>query len=81
MDGDGRSTRIWLDLVLRKNLGKMVNWQNVAKDQYWSAMERSPINDLDLRVLLEPNLTDKIHNREMIFKGIEQSHFYEEYEK
>ncbi len=80
-EGNGRSTRIWLDLILKKQLGKVVNWQYVDKDLYLQAMERSPINDLELRVLLEPNLTDKTEDREVIFKGIEQSYYYEGYKK
>lgn len=79
MEGNGRSTRIWLDLILKKNLGNVVNWQNVDKDLYLQAMERSPVNDLELRALLEPNLTDKTEDREVIFKGIEQSYYYEGY--
>ena len=81
LEGNGRSTRIWLDLVLKKNLGKVVNWQNVDKTQYLQAMERSPINDLEIRFLLNANLTDDVNNREIIFKGIEQSYYYEGYEK
>lgn len=81
LEGNGRSTRIWLDLVLKKNLGKVVNWQNVDKTQYLQAMERSPINDLEIRFLLQANLTDDVNNREIIFKGIEQSYYYEGYEK
>ncbi len=64
-----------------KNLGKVVNWQNVDKTQYLQAMERSPINDLEIRFLLQANLTDDVNNREIIFKGIEQSYYYEGYEK
>ncbi|KOE69767.1 cell filamentation protein Fic [Aggregatibacter actinomycetemcomitans] len=79
-EGNGRSTRIWLDLILKKNLGKVVNWQNVDKTLYLQAMERSPINDLEIR-LLQSNLTDDVNNREMIFKGIEQSYYYEGYGK
>ena len=81
MEGNGRSIRIWLDMMLKKNLKKMVNWQNVDKVLYLQAMERSPINDLELRVLLKDSLTDEIDNREIIFKGIEQSYYYEGYEK
>lgn len=81
MEGNGRSTRIWLDMILKKNLGKVVNWQNVDKTLYLQAMERSPINDLEIRFLLQANLTDDVNNREMIFKGIEQSYYYEGYEK
>ena len=81
MEGNGRSTRIWLDMILKKRLGKVVDWQRVDKAHYLSAMERSPINDLELRFLLQPNLTDRVDDREVIFKGIEQSYFYEGYEK
>lgn len=81
MDGNGRSTRIWLDMMLKRSIGKVVNWQYVDKDQYLSAMERSPINDLELRYLLSQNLTSDTENREVIFKGIEQSYYYEGYEK
>ena len=81
MEGNGRSTRIWLDMMLKRSLGKVVNWQYVDKDQYLSAMERSPINDLELRYLLCQNLTSDTDNRDMIFKGIEQSYYYEGYEK
>lgn len=81
MEGNGRSTRIWLDMMLKRTLGKVVNWQYVEKDQYLSAMERSPINDLELRYLLSQNLTPDTNNREVIFKGIEQSYYYEGYEK
>ncbi len=81
MEGNGRSTRIWLDMILKKNLGKVVDWRKVDKDLYLQAMERSPINDLELRYLLQPALTDKVDDREVIFKGIEQSYYYEGYEK
>ena len=77
MEGNGRATRIWLDLILKKRLGKVVNWQLIDKAPYLQAMERSPINDLELRFLLEPALTDKVNDREVIFKGIEQSYYYE----
>lgn len=81
MEGNGRSTRIWLDMILKKNLQKVVDWQRIDKDRYLQAMERSPINDLELRVLIQPNLTDRINDREVIFKGIEQSYYYEGSEK
>ena len=81
MEGNGRSTRIWLDMILKKRLNKVINWANIDKEQYLQAMERSPINDLELRFLLQPNLTDKVNDREVIFKGIEQSYYYEGYEK
>jgi cell filamentation protein len=79
MEGNGRSMRIWLDMILKERLQKVVNWQFVDKDSYLQAMERSPINDLELRVLLKESLTDDINNREVIFKGIEQSYYYEGY--
>jgi probable adenosine monophosphate-protein transferase HI_0977 len=77
MEGNGRATRIWLDLILKKRLGKVVNWQQIDKAPYLQAMERSPINDLELHFLLQPALTDKVNDREVIFKGIEQSYYYE----
>ena len=81
MEGNGRATRIWLDMVLKKNLRRVVDWQNIDKDKYLQAMERSPINDLELRALIQPNLTDKTDDREVIFKGIEQSYYYEGYQR
>ncbi len=81
LEGNGRSTRIWLDMILKKNLNKVVNWQFVDKNLYLQAMERSPINDLEIRVLLKENLTENVEDRDVIFKGIEQSYFYEGYEK
>ena len=81
LEGNGRTMRIWLDMILKNRLKKLVNWQLVDKTQYLQAMERSPINDLELRFLLMGNLTDDINNREIIFKGIEQSYYYEGYEK
>ena len=81
MEGNGRTMRIWLDLLLKTKLEKLVNWQFVDKVLYLQAMERSPINDLELRTLLSTNLTEDINNREIIFKGIEQSYYYEGYEK
>lgn len=81
MEGNGRTMRIWLDLMLKSRLQQVINWQNVDKILYLQAMERSPINDLEIRTLLAKNLTDDINNREIIFKGIEQSYYYEGYEK
>ena len=81
LEGNGRSTRIWLDMILKKRLGKMTNWAKIDKTQYLQAMERSPVNDLELRFLIQSALTDKVNDREMIFKGIEQSYYYEGYEK
>lgn len=81
LEGNGRSARIWLDLVLKKNLQKVADWQHVGKTLYLQAMERSPVNDLELRFLLQNHLTSDVDNREIIFKGIEQSYYYEGYEK
>lgn len=81
MDGNGRTMRIWLDRLLKTRLKKVVNWQFVDKTLYLQAMERSPINDLEIRTLLSVNLTDDINNREIILKGIEQSYYFEGYEK
>ena len=81
MEGNGRTMRIWLDMILKSKLKKLVNWQYVDKSLYLQAMERSPINDLELRTLLNSNLTEEIDNREVIFKGIEQSYYYEGYQK
>ena len=81
LEGNGRSTRIWLDMMLKKNLGQVVNWQHVDKTLYLQAMERSPVNDLEIRFLLQTHLTDDVNSRDIIFKGIEQSYYYEGYEK
>lgn len=81
MEGNGRSTRIWLDMILKNRLGVVINWANIDKQAYLNAMERSPINDLELRALIQPNLTDRVNDRDVIFKGIEQSYYYEGYEK
>ena len=77
MEGNGRTMRIWLDMILKVNIGKLVNWQFIDKTLYLQAMERSPINDLELRTLIEGNLTGEVDSREVIFKGIEQSYYYE----
>jgi len=81
MEGNGRAMRIWLDLILKKKLKKLINWQFIDKTLYLQAMERSPVNDLEIRTLLSENLTEEIDNRDVIFKGIEQSYYYEGYEK
>ena len=81
MEGNGRTMRIWMDLILKKRLNKVINWQFVDKTLYLQAMERSPINDLEIRFLLKENLTSETENREIIFKGIEQSYYYEGYKK
>ncbi len=67
--------RIWLDLILKKRIQKMVNWQMIDKNLYLQAMERSPINELELKTIIYANLTADIANRDIIFKGIEQSYF------
>jgi len=77
MEGNGRSGRIWLDLILKKNLKKCVDWSLVGKRAYLSAMERSPVNDLEIRELLRLALTDKIDDREIFMKGIDRSYYYE----
>lgn len=77
MEGNGRTMRIWLDMILKTRLKKLVNWQFVDKTLYLQAMERSPVNDLEITTLLAKNLTDDINSREVIFKGIEQSYYYE----
>jgi len=76
LEGNGRSTRIWLDLILKKNLNKIVNWENIDKKLYLQAMERSPINTLEIKTLIENNLTDDF-SLETLFKGIEASYYYE----
>lgn len=81
MEGNGRSMRIWLDQILKKRLGMVVEWANIDKELYLQAMERSPINSLELKHVIGQNLTDKVDDREVIFKGIEQSYYYEGYEK
>jgi cell filamentation protein len=81
MEGNGRTMRIWLDMILKARLKKVVNWQFIDKTDYLQAMERSPINVLEIRTLVWANLTDDIDNREIIMKGIEQSYYYEGYEK
>jgi len=78
MEGNGRSGRIWLDLMLKKNLKQCVDWSRIGKRAYLSAMERSPVNDLELRELVRSALTGKIDDREIFMKGIDRSYFYEE---
>ena len=76
LEGNGRATRIWLDLILKKRLNKIVNWENIDKKLYLQAMERSPINTLEIKTLIENNLTDDL-SLESVFKGIETSYYYE----
>jgi len=78
LEGNGRSTRICLDLILKKNLKKCVDWQRISKHDYLFAMQRSPHDDTEIKRLLCAALTDKIDDREMFMKGIEQSYLYEE---
>lgn len=78
-EGNGRSTRIWLDLILKKELNKVVDWRRVDKNDYLLAMERSPIKDLEIKVLLKDALTDDINDREVFMKGIDASYSYEGY--
>ena len=81
LEGNGRAMRIWLDRMLKAKLNTCVNWQHVDKHLYLQAMERSPVNDLELRTLLAEHLTEDIDNQEILFKGIEQSYYYEGYTK
>lgn len=78
MEGNGRSMRIWLDLILKKRLDKCIDWQKVDKNDYLSAMIRSHVNNLELQELLRTALTEKVNDREVFMKGIEQSYYYEE---
>lgn len=79
MEGNGRATRIWLDMMLRRSLGKVVDWCKITREAYMQAMERSPINDLELRFLLQNALTAETDDRDVIFHGIDQSYYYEGY--
>ena len=78
-EGNGRSTRIWLDLIFKKELGKVVDWSKVDKEDYLLAMERSPIRDIEIKHVLKNALTDDINNRLIYMKGIDNSYFYEGY--
>ncbi len=78
-EGNGRSSRIWLDCILKKELGQVVDWSLVDKEDYLLAMERSPIKDLEIKFLLKQALTDQIQDREVYMKGIDQSYHYEGY--
>lgn len=77
-EGNGRATRIWLDQILKKKLGKCIDWSKIEKEEYLSAMERSPINDLEIKTLLKKSLTSDINNREVYMKGVQSSYEYEE---
>ena len=78
-EGNGRSTRIWLDMILKKEINKVVDWSKVNKEDYLLAMERSPIKDTEIKILLENVLTDKINDRQVFMKGIDASYSYEGY--
>lgn len=78
-EGNGRSARIWLDAMLKKELGLVVDWQKVDKEEYLRAMERSPVNDLEIKTLLKGALTDRIGDGEVFMKGIDASYHYEGY--
>lgn len=80
-EGNGRSTRIWLDLILKKELQLVIDWSKVNKEDYLSAMERSPIKDLEIKFLLKKALTEHINDREVYMKGIDASYMYEGYEE
>ncbi len=78
-EGNGRSTRIWLDFMLKKELKRVIDWSMVDKDEYLLAMERSPIKDIEIKHILRQALTDKIDDRETYMKGIDHSYYYEGY--
>lgn len=78
-EGNGRSTRIWLDCIFKKELGKVVDWSKVDKEDYLLAMERSPIKDIEIKYILKNALTDEINSREVYMKGIDHSYYYEGY--
>ena len=78
-EGNGRSTRIWLDMILKKEIKKVIDWSKVNKEDYLLAMERSPIKNTEIKILLKEALTDKINDREVYMKGIDASYNYEGY--
>lgn len=78
-EGNGRSTRIWLDHMLKTEIGKVIDWSKVDKEDYLLAMERSPIRDIEIKYVLKNALTDEIDSREMYMKGIDHSYYYEGY--
>ena len=78
-EGNGRATRIWLDCILKKEIGYVIDWSQVDKEDYLLAMERSPIKDIEIKYILKNALTDKINDREMFMKGIDHSYYYEDY--
>ena len=80
-EGDGRSARIWLDLIFKKEIKQVVDWNKIDKEDYLSAMERSPVKDIEIKYLLKNALTDKIDEREIFMKGIDVSYYYEGYDE
>ncbi|MFO7750712.1 MAG: Fic family protein [Desulfobacteraceae bacterium] len=78
-EGNGRATRIWLDLMLKQEIRKVIDWNQVDKEEYLSAMERSPVKDVEIKVLLKSALTDRVDDRALFMKGIDVSYFYEGY--
>lgn len=78
-EGNGRSTRIWLDMILKKEINKVIDWSKVNKEDYLLAMERSPVRDTEIRLLLESALTNNINDRVVYMKGIDVSYHYEGY--
>ncbi|WNY28918.1 Protein adenylyltransferase NmFic [Methanimicrococcus stummii] len=78
-EGNGRASRIWLDLILKKEIKNVIDWDLIDKNDYLSAMERSPVNDLEIKTLFKNALTDKINERELFMKGIDVSYYYENY--
>ena len=78
-EGNGRSIRIWLDMILKKELGKVIDWSKIDKEDYLLAMERSPIKNIEIKFLLKEALTEKIHDKEVYMKGIDTSYRYEGY--
>lgn len=80
-EGNGRATRIWLDIILKKELKKVVYWNKIDKEDYLLAMERNSIKDIEIKYLLKNALTDKINEREVFMKGIDVSYYYEGYDE
>ena len=78
-EGNGRSMRIWLDMMLKKQIGQVVDWSKIEKEDYLMAMERSPIKDIEIKYILNAALTDQINDREIYMKGIDHSYYYERY--
>ena len=78
MEGNGRNTRIWLDLMLKRTMKRCVDWSKINKNDYMNAMEKSPVNSSDIKFLIKNALTTKINDREMFMKGIDYSYYYEE---